>query len=94
MEKLRSLFQRARARDYFDLYKLITSRNFDRERIRKALIEKSTSRKVKLYMDKLVDQSEDVRAYWDKALDRLTSSKPDFDEVNDRIQDYLKALLE
>ena len=35
VEKLRSLFQRARARDYFDLYQLITSRDFDKARIKK-----------------------------------------------------------
>lgn len=93
VEKLRSLFQRARARDYFDLYQLITSRDFDKDRIRKALLEKSQGRGVELNMDKFFDQTENVRTYWDKALDRLTSSKPDFDEVNNIIQNYLEFLF-
>lgn len=93
VEKLRSLFQRARARDYFDLYQLITFKDFNKKKIKKALMEKSERRGVEIEMNKFFDQTDDIRAYWDRALDRLTSSKPEFDEVNTTIQDYLETLL-
>lgn len=94
VEKLRSLFQRARARDYFDLYQLITSKDFDEEKINKALLKKSKSRKVEIDMNKFFDQTEDIRAYWNRALDRLTPSKPEYGEVNSTIQNYLEQQLE
>jgi len=94
VEKLRSLFQRARARDYFDIYQLITSKDFNKEKINNALLKKSKSRKVEIDMNKFFEQTEDIRAYWDKALDRLTSSKPEFDEVNSTIQNYLENQFE
>lgn len=94
VEKLRSLFQRARARDYFDLYQLITARDFDKERIKRALMDKSRGRGVKLDMNEFSSQTEDVKAYWNQALDRLTPSKPEFDRVQVTIRDYLDSLLQ
>jgi len=73
---------------------LITFKNFDKEKINHALLEKSRNRKVEIDMDKFFDQTEDIRAYWDRALDRLTPSKPEFGEVNSTIQNYLERQLE
>ncbi len=94
VEKLRSLFQRARARDYFDLYQLITLKDFSEKKVNNALLEKSKNSEVEIDMNKFFDQTEDIRAYWDRALDRLTSSKPEFDKVNSTIQNYLERHLE
>lgn len=94
VEKLRSLFQRARARDYYDLYYIISMKRFDKTKIIEALLKKSEQVDVKLDMGRFLDQTEEVRDYWDRALDRLTSSKPDFQEAQKNIEGYLKLLLE
>ena len=48
VEKLRSLFQRARARDYYDVYRLLEQESFDDEEIVTALREKASAHDVDL----------------------------------------------
>lgn len=94
VEKLRSLFQRARARDYFDLYWLIEFKDFDCKRIKEALEEKASFKGLEITRSEFPNQKEieEVRNYWDRALDRLTSSKPDFDKVMETIKAYMDGL--
>lgn len=94
VEKLRSLFQRARARDYFDLYWLIELKNFNDNQIKKALEEKTNFKGLKITRSEFPNHKEieEVRDYWDRALDRLTSSKPDFDKVVETIKAYMEEL--
>ena len=94
VEKLRSLFQRARARDYYDIYRLLAQHSFDDPKIAEALTEKSREQDVSIDLENGIpdDDIDDVRAYWDRALDRLVQSKPPFDEVVDSIDEYLRQL--
>ena len=93
-EKLRSLFQRARARDYFDLYWLIKLKDFDCKRTKEALEEKASFKRLEITRSEFQNKKEieEVRNYWDRALDRLTSSKPDFDKVVKTIKAYMDEL--
>lgn len=94
VEKLRSLFQRARARDYYDLYWLIELKDFDKARIKQALEAKAEFKDLKVAPSEFPGEQkiEDVRNYWDRALDRFTNTKPDFDSVLEVIKAYMKQL--
>lgn len=94
VEKLRSLYQRARARDYYDIYRLLNRESFDNETVADALREKSRAHNVELDLTNGIpdEDSDDVRLYWDQGLDRLVQEKPPFDDVLQRINDYLIEL--
>lgn len=94
VEKLRSLYQRARARDYYDIYRLLNQGGFDAEEIAAALQIKAEQQNVELGLEQGIPREdiEDVENYWNKALDRLVVDKPGFEEVVRRISDYLEKL--
>ena len=94
VEKLRSLYQRARARDYYDIYRLLNQESFDDNAIADALCEKSRAHGVDLDVANGIptDDSEEVRLYWDRALDRFVQEKPPVDDVLQRINNYLIGL--
>ena len=48
VEKLRSLYQRARARDYYDIYRLLNQESFDNKAVADALRTKSQAHNVDL----------------------------------------------
>jgi len=94
VEKLRSLFQRTRARDYYDVYRLLEQESFDDAEIVSALREKADAHDVELDLANGLpaDDVEAVRAYWDRALNRLVTEQLPFETVVDRIDDYLGEL--
>lgn len=94
VEKLRSLFQRARARDYYDLYRLINQNEFDKESIRDALQVKAEQQNVTIDLQTGIPQEDldDVENYWSQALDRLVTDKPDFNTVTTQLNLYLTEL--
>jgi Uncharacterized conserved protein len=96
VEKLRSLFQRARARDYYDIYRLLNQESFNDQEIRRALQMKADAHGVELGLENGIPQNdiEAVRAYWNRALDRLVTDKPEFDVVIAEINEYLDSLPE
>jgi predicted nucleotidyltransferase component of viral defense system len=95
VEKLRSLYQRARARDYYDIYRLLKQEESDDRKIAEALRKKAEQRDVELKLGEGLSEEEveDVGDYWDTALDRLVTEKPDFEEVVEKIDDYQKRLF-
>lgn len=94
VEKLRSLFQRARARDYYDVYRLLEQESFDDEEIVTALREKARAHDVAMDLTQGVPEGdvEAVRAYWEQALNRLVTEQLAFDTVVERIDAYLQQL--
>lgn len=94
VEKLRSLFQRARARDYYDVYRLLEQESFDDEEIVTALREKARAHDVEIALAQGVPEGdvEAVRAYWEQALNRLVTEQLSFDTVVERIDAYLQRL--
>jgi predicted nucleotidyltransferase component of viral defense system len=96
VEKLRSLYQRARARDYYDIYRLLDQEEFDDRVIYAALRRKAQAHDVDIDLEDGLpdDDIEAVRAYWERALDRLVTEPLLFDDVVDRIDAYLRELAE
>jgi predicted nucleotidyltransferase component of viral defense system len=96
VEKLRSLMQRSRSRDYFDVWKLLVEKQFDLKEIRVLLVEKCRTRgveyKPELFFD--VGKLEEVKAYWDRGLGDLMKEVPDFDVVISELRDKLGSLKE
>lgn len=94
VEKLRSIYQRARARDYYDIYRLLNDYEFDDAVIADALQMKAEARDVTIGLEAGVpaDDVEDVKAYWNRALDRLVTEKPEFEQVVEQITSYLQKL--
>lgn len=94
VEKLRSLFQRARARDYYDVYRLLEQESFDDGEVMTALREKARvhDADVDLAQGLPADDMEAVRAYWEQALNRLVTEQLSFDTVVARIDAYLQHL--
>lgn len=94
VEKLRSLFQRARARDYYDLYRLLHQESFDDRKILEALKQKSRAQNVDLDLETGIPEEhvDGVRRYWDQALDRLVRDRIEFDPVIHQIREYLDRL--
>jgi predicted nucleotidyltransferase component of viral defense system len=92
VEKLRSLYQRARARDYYDIYRLLEQESFDDTEIVTALREKARAHDIEIVLAQGVPEGdlEAVRAYWEQALDRLVTEELAFDMVVDRIDAYLQ----
>lgn len=96
VEKLRSLYQRARARDYYDLYRLLNQETFNNEEIAEALHQKAEQQNVELDLQNGIprEDRESVHNYWDQALDRLVTDKPRFEDVITLIDDYLQQLAQ
>lgn len=96
VEKLRSLFQRARARDYYDIYRLLNQESFNNAEIGRALRTKAAAHEVDLRLESGIPQRDvdAVRDYWNQALDRLVTDKPEFDTVVKQINEYLQSLSE
>ena len=94
VEKLRSLFQRARARDYYDIYRLLEQESFDDAEIVTALREKARAHDVVIDLAQGVPEDDvaAVRAYWEQALSRLVTEQLTFDTVVEWIDTYVQQL--
>lgn len=94
VEKLRSLFQRARARDYYDVYRLLEQESFDDGEIGVALREKADAHGVAIDLTQGLPEDDvaAVRAYWERSLNRLVTEQLPFDPVVERIDAYLRHL--
>ncbi|WP_254547266.1 nucleotidyl transferase AbiEii/AbiGii toxin family protein [Halomarina pelagica] len=88
-EKLRAIFQRGAARDYYDLYQLLESESVDIEfdAVVPAFKAKCNhdDLDVDLTMGLPVDQREDIRRQWETTLPDLTDNLPPFDTVWKRL---------
>jgi len=96
VEKLRSLYQRARARDYYDIYRLLNRETFNNKEIAEALLKKAEQQNVDLDLQNGISSEDvdDVHNYWDQALDRLVTDKPPFEDVIKVIDDHLQQLAQ
>jgi predicted nucleotidyltransferase component of viral defense system len=94
VEKLRSLLQRARARDYYDVHRLLEQESFDDAEIVTALLGKGCAHDVEIDLAQGVPEGDvdAVRAYWEQALNRLVTEQLSFDTVVERADAYLQQL--
>jgi len=96
VEKIRSLFQRNRARDYYDVYRLWNKKQFELEDLVEKLKLKMEARNLPLDLEISEEKSQDLEDYWEKALLRFISNEkfPDFNIVMDQIDDIIEELKE
>lgn len=96
VEKIRSLMQRTRSRDYYDVWRLLSEREFDPAETRALLIEKCRTRSVEFKPELVFDarRLEEARAYWVRGLGELMKELPDFDDVIQELRTKLFPILE
>jgi predicted nucleotidyltransferase component of viral defense system len=96
-EKLRALYQRGLARDYYDLYQLIQTDTvpINAVSIRPAFDAKCAHDNfdVDLREGLPVERRDDIRNQWQTDLTDLTTSPPPFVEAQTTIEDYIEQLL-
>jgi predicted nucleotidyltransferase component of viral defense system len=96
-EKLRALYQRGIARDYYDLYQLIRT---DTVSVNAGIIRPAFEAKcdhddlaVDLHDGLPSDRQNDVQNQWETVLPDLTTNPPPFDDAWTTIEDYIEQFL-
>jgi predicted nucleotidyltransferase component of viral defense system len=94
VEKIRSIIQRGKARDYYDVWRLLKEKTFDRGRIRKQLVKKCEMTGVEYLPEVIFDQGrlEEAGRYWKSALGYLVKDLPEFGEVVSELRSTLDFL--
>ena len=95
VEKIRSLMQRTKGRDYYDVWRLLSEREFDLEEVRVLLIEKCRTRGVDYRPELIFDAGklEEVKTYWARGLGELMKELPDFDTVIEGLRSKFSPIL-
>jgi predicted nucleotidyltransferase component of viral defense system len=92
--KLRTVIERKKCRDYFDLW-LLSGMKFDGQKIRRTFLSKCTIKKI-VFKGKRqifpVGLQETLKSYWERELGRLINPVPEMKEVLDGLRDALKFL--
>lgn len=91
-EKIRTLIQRSKPRDYFDVWFIVENRDFDKDEIKKAVIEKCNRIGVKYEPDRIFSNIENLRRPWKTDLIHLVRELPDFDTVLSELRKQLAFL--
>jgi predicted nucleotidyltransferase component of viral defense system len=92
VEKLRSILQRGKARDYYDVWRLLREKDFNQTMIGELLIEKCRITGIEFKPELFFDPGRlsEANKFWTIALARLTRDLPEFKLiVND-----LKSMLD
>lgn len=74
-EKMRSIMQRTRIRDYYDVWRLLKVRKFDSKKVKELFLKKCKSKKVQFTgVDQFfpVDISQTLEPYMERGLTRLS----------------------
>ncbi len=83
VEKIRSILQRGKSRDYYDVWMLLKVENFDPEDIRRLLIVKCESKGIEFKTELIFDENKlnEAKRFWEVGLKDLVKELPDFDFV-------------
>lgn len=94
VEKIRSLFQRNRARDYYDVYRMYNEYDHNLDELTDPLKEKMKLKNLSLNLEISEDKRIDLRDYWERALSRFISNVefPEFKVVMENIDELIKEL--
>ena len=96
VEKLRSILQRGKARDYYDVWRLMKEKEFNRDKIRELFILKCQITGIEFNPELIFDENRlsEAKKFWTIALARLTKNLPDFDSVVNDLRlmlDFIKV---
>jgi predicted nucleotidyltransferase component of viral defense system len=95
-EKLRALYQRSQARDYYDLYRMITEADVDDSVIRPAFTRKCEHDGLDIDLgDGLPGEKRDeIRDGWQNTLPDLVADLPEFNSVYDTLEDCTSSIVD
>ena len=93
-EKLRSILQRGKSRDYYDVWMLLKVEKFDLNKIRQLLIEKCKCKGIEFKSELIFDKDKlrDARSFWEVGLKDLVKELPDFNLVVHELKNKLGKL--
>ena len=94
VEKIRSILQRGKSRDYYDVWMLLKVENFDLEDIRRLLIVKCKSKGIEFKSELIFNENKlnEAKGFWEVGLKDLVKELPDFDLVIDELRHGLREL--
>jgi predicted nucleotidyltransferase component of viral defense system len=92
-EKLRTLIQRSKPRDYFDVCFILENKSFDQEEIKNAVIEKCRRIGVKYEPERIFKETENLKKQWKTDLVHLVRELPDFDIIMTELKEKLAFLF-
>ena len=89
-EKIRSIIQRNKPRDYFDLYYILGSKKLNFKKALKIAKKKLAATNDKYDTKKIFDNLDIVKDLWEKDLTELVVNTPDFEKVVKKLKKYFK----
>ena len=94
VEKIRSILQRGKSRDYYDVWMLLNVENFDLEVIKRFLIVKCESKGIEFKPELIFNENKlnEAKGFWEVGLKDLVKELPDFDLVIDELRHGLREL--
>jgi predicted nucleotidyltransferase component of viral defense system len=95
-EKLRALYQRSQARDYYDLYRMLTEADVDDSVILPAFTQKCTHDGLDIDLRNGLPEEKrgEIRDGWQNTLPDLVADLPAFDSAYDTLEDYIDSLVD
>lgn len=93
-EKIRSILQRGKSRDYYDVWMLLKVEKFDLNEVNELLIEKCKLKRVEFKPELIFDNDKlkDARRFWEVGLKDLVEELPDFELVVSELKNKLRVL--
>lgn len=94
VEKIRSILQRGKSRDYYDVWMLLKVEKFDLEEIRTLLIEKCQFKGIEFNSTEIFNENKlkEAKRFWEVGLKDLVKELPDFDFVIEELRHGLREL--
>ncbi|RDZ44877.1 hypothetical protein C5B91_08980 [Haloferax sp. Atlit-10N] len=94
-EKLRALYQRSQARDYYDLYRMITEAEINDSSILPAFSKKCEhdGLDIKLRDGLPTAKRDEIRDGWQQTLPDLVADLPEFGSVYNELEEYIDSLV-
>lgn len=95
-EKLRALYQRSQARDYYDLYRMITEADVDDSVILPAFTRKCEHDGLDINLGNGLpgEKRDEIRDGWQNTLPDLVADLPDFNLLYDTLEDYISSIVD
>ncbi len=93
LEKIRSIFQRGKARDYYDVWRLLRENEPEGD-LRELLIKKCEINNIPYSPELIFEESRlsEAKSYWEPALGYQTKDLPEFGTVIDDLREMLSFL--
>ena len=89
-EKIRSIVQRNKPRDYLDLYYILGSRKLDFKKALEIAKKKLAATNDKFDAKRIFNSLDTVKGLWEKDLKELVVDIPDFEKVVKKLKKYFK----